>query len=179
MTLKRSKNKDELCYPFIYEKSQLCDFEVLTDEFCSHIGGILALLPANFTDITADLEILQPMIYHLNGSIRGRLAIDETDIRWLLDRYHHYQAVTADRVNGFVLPRGSVPVPQLNQARSKAKQAIRIMVRIDQEGIVVPDILHRFCNVLCNFFFVLTLYVNQQSGMDEIPFISRSYGKHS
>ena len=176
MTLKRSNNKDELCYPFIYEHSYLCDFEIATDELCSHLGVILALLPEDFTDIAQDLDHLQPLIYHLNGSIRGRLALEETDIQWLLARYHHYQKLTAGRINGFVLPRGPLPVPQVNLARSSAKKAIRLMVRLDQEGVTVPDILHRFCNLLCNFFFVLTLYINQKLGIAETPFISKSYG---
>ncbi len=175
MTLKRSKNKDELCYPFIYETSYLCDFEVATDELCSHIGGILTALPESYTDISADLNKLQPLVYHLNGSIRGKLAIEEDDMQWLLTRYHHYQSLIAGQINGFVLPRGPAPVPQLNLTRSAAKKAIRIMVRLDEQGKNVPDILHRFCNLICNFCFVLTIYVNKQSGFEEIPFISKSY----
>lgn len=175
MTLKRSKNIDELCYPFIYESSPLCDFEIATDELCNHIGGIMALLPSTLTDVAADLDKLQPMIYHLNGSIRGKLAIDEQDIQWLLSRYHHYQLLTRDRIDGFVLPRGPAPVPQLHLARSAAKKAIRLMVKLDDEGVIVADILHRFCNLLCNFCFVLTLHINKLSDVKETPFISKSY----
>ena len=179
MTLKKPTNRDELCYPFIYEHSYLCDFEVATDELCNHVGGIIGLLPDNGHDIATDLEHLQPLIYHLNGSIRGRLAIEEPDLQWLLARYHHYQKEVADTINGFVLPRGPAPSPQLHLARSAAKKAIRLMVRIDQEGITVPDILHRFCNLLCNFFFVLALCLNHRAGFVEQPFISKSYGRLS
>ncbi|CDZ94474.1 hypothetical protein [Pseudomonas saudiphocaensis] len=45
MVLKLSKNRDEVCYPFIQETSVLCDFEVLTDELCGHIGEIIDLTP--------------------------------------------------------------------------------------------------------------------------------------
>lgn len=176
MTLKRSNNKDELCYPFIYEQSWLCDFEVATDELCNHIGAILALLPDSHADIIQDLDQLQSLVYHLNGSIRGKLAISEDDIQWLLQRYHHYQRLTEGRINGFVLPRGQAPVPQLHLARSAAKKAIRLMVRVDEEGIPVPAILHRLCNVMCNFFFVLAVYINQQTGFNETAFVSNSYG---
>jgi len=177
VTLKPSKNRDELCYPFIYESSYLCDFEVATDELCSHLGAIIGLIPDDCSDIAADLEQLQPLIYHLNGSIRGRLAIDENDLQWLLARYHHYQKEVADTIDGFVLPRGPQPSPQLHLARSAAKKAIRLMVRIDEEGIDVPDILHHFCNLLCNFFFVLALAINRRHGFCEQPFISKSYGR--
>lgn len=175
MALKRSNQKDELCYPFIYETSHLCDFEIATDELCTHIGGILAVLPDTFNDIASDLDKLQPMIYHMNGSIRGKLAVQEEDIQWLLERYQHYQSLTKDGIDGFVLPRGPVPIPHLHLARSAAKKAIRLMVRIDEEGKHVPDILHRFCNLVCNFCFVLTLYINKRTGNKEIPFISKSY----
>ncbi len=177
MTLKQPRSRDELCYPFIYETSSLCDFEVATDELCSHIGAIITLLPEKSRDISRDLEQLQPLIYHLNGSIRGRLAIDEADLKWLLARYHNYQQAIAGKIDGFVLPRGPQPSPQLHLARSAAKKAIRLMVRIDKEGIEVPDILHRFCNLLCNFFFVVALCLNQRAGFTEQPFISKSYGR--
>jgi len=179
MTLKKSPHRDELCYPFIYEASYLCDFEVATDELCNHIGAIVGLIPDGNGDIAADLDRLQPLIYHLNGSIRARLALEEADLQWLLARYHHYQQETAGLISGFVLPRGPLPAPQLHLARSAAKKAIRLMVRIDTEGIEVPDILHRFCNLLCNFFFVLALTINQRQGFIETAFISKSYAPAS
>jgi cob(I)alamin adenosyltransferase len=177
MALKPGKSIDEICYPFIYEAGSLCDYEVITDELCAVVGGILTELHQQHAELAADLETLQPMIFHANASIRGRLALDEGDLKWLLERYRHYKKLTEGRVNGFVLPRGPEPVAQLHQARSAAKKAIRVMVRIDQEGIAVPDVLHRFCNVLCNFFFVLTLYINQAAGIEETAFHSRSYGR--
>lgn len=176
MALKLSKNLDEVCYPFIQEASVLCDFEVLTDELCGHIGEIIELTP--FADLRSDLEHLQPLAFHVNGSIRGRLAVEETDLAWLQERLSHYKQEVSDRLRGFVLPRGSAPVPQLHHARSCAKKAIRVMVRVDQEGIEVPAILPRLCNMMVNFFFVLTLVINQRRGIDEVPFVSKSYGRH-
>ena len=178
MALKPTKDRNELCYPYIYEDSYLCDYEVATDELCSLVGLILSILPSGLEDVKDDLEHLQPLMFHLNGSIRGRLAVTEDDLRWLHGRYDFYQTAVADRINGFVLPQGSMPVPYFNMARSAAKKAIRYMVRVDQEGIEVPDILHRYCNLLCNLFFVLTLYINQHAGFEETPFISKSYPKN-
>ena len=31
MAFKFDKNTDEMCYQFMYEKSLLCDFEIITD----------------------------------------------------------------------------------------------------------------------------------------------------
>ncbi|WP_199710536.1 hypothetical protein [Noviherbaspirillum cavernae] len=177
--MKPGKNRDELCYPFIYEVSSLCDFEVVTDELCGHIGAALSLLPeaeSSMRDIAADLDRVQPLAFHVNGSIRGRMAIGEEDIQWLQGRLAHYRDELADRVQGFVLPRGQMPVPQLHMARSAAKKAIRCMVRVEQEGWAVPMELPRMCNLMCNFFFTLTLVINQRRGLMETPFVSKSYG---
>lgn len=177
MALKPTGKLDELCYPFIFEISSLCDFEVITDELCGHIGAILSLLPPDMSDIAQDLERLQPLAFHVNGSIRGRLAVEEADIAWLQSRQDHYRHEVAERIRGFVLPRGEMPVPHLHLARSAAKKAIRAMVRVDQEGKDVPPELPRLCNLMCNFFFTLTLVINQRRGHPETPFISKSYGK--
>ena len=176
MPLTLSKNMDEVCYPFIHETSYLCDFEVITDELCAQIGAVLAYLGEEFSDLRTDLEQLQPLAFHLNGSVRGRLAVEESDLNWLNQRLRHYREQLDERQQRFVLPRGEVPVPQLNQARSNAKKAIRALVRVDQEGKAVPAILPRLCNLMCNFFFVLTLVVNQRRGFVETAFVSKSYG---
>ncbi|WP_212525961.1 hypothetical protein [Actibacterium sp. MT2.3-13A] len=177
--MKPGRDIDEICYPFICETSALCDFEVVTDELCGHIGAALSLLPDDMPDLAADLDRLQPLAFHVNGSIRGRLAIAETDIVWLKSRLAHYRAEVADGVDGFVLPRGDMPVPFLNLARSAAKKAIRLMVRIEEEGRAVPAELPRICNVMCNFLFTVILVINRRRGFDETPFVSKSYGRAS
>lgn len=176
MPLKLSKNMDEVCYPFIQETSYLCDFEVLTDELCALIGAVLAYLPDGMADIREDLQQLQPLAFHLNGSVRGRLAVEESDLSWLNARLDHYRNELQGQHHRFVLPRGDVPVPQLNQARSAAKKAIRALVRVDEEGKEVAPILPRLCNLMCNFFFYLTLVLNQRRGFIETEFVSKSYG---
>lgn len=174
--MRPTKNRDELCYPFIYEASPLCDFEVITDELCGHIGAAFSLTPPDMSDIASDLDRLQPLAFHINGSIRGRLAIEEADIAWLQERLDHHRAEIQGLINGFVLPRGQMPVPQLHLARSAAKKAIRLMVRLEQEGREVPMVLPRLCNLMCNFFFTLTLVVNKRRGHAETVFLSKSYG---
>ena len=174
--MQRSADLDEVCYPFIHETSPLCDFEVITDELCGNIGAALSSLPAEMTDLHADLDTLQPLAFHLNGSIRGRLAIQEADLTWAKARLDHYRNEADGRADGFVLPRGDVPVPFLNLARSGAKKAIRQMVRIEEAGIEVPDVLPRFGNSLGNRFFAMIRVINQRRGDPEVAFVSKSYG---
>jgi len=173
--MKNSKNWDEVCYPFIHETSCLCDFEVVTDEWCAVIGAALCATPADFSDIAADLDRIQPLAFHINGSIRGKLAVDEAYVQWVLSRLQHYRQELGPREHAFVLPRGTAPVPQLHQARSLAKKAIRAMVRVEQEGRAVPEVLPRLCNALCNLFFLMTLACNLRRDVQEVPFESKSY----
>ncbi|WP_370679229.1 hypothetical protein [Comamonas sp. GB3 AK4-5] len=173
--MKPSPILDEVCYPFICETSYLCDFEVTTDELCALIGSALAATPPEYADLLADLDRLQPLAFHINGSIRGKLAVEESDLDWLKDRLGYYRAQAGERLHAFVLPRGSAPVPQLHQCRSAAKKAIRCMVRVEQEGREVPAVLPRACNLLCNLFFAMTLAVNQRRDVVEVAFESKSY----
>ena len=86
----KNKKLDELCYPFIHDQGYLCDFEVITDEICNQIGMCLALLDGDHADLAADLAHLN-LWWHVNGSVRGKLAIAEEDMDWLHHRYDHYR----------------------------------------------------------------------------------------
>ena len=125
-----------MCYPFMYEASCKCDFEILTDDLCRQVGGILSELTPEVELLREELERLQPMIYHLNGSVRGKCAVTEDDHQWLLERYRFHKAATADCLNGFVLPRGASPVPQLNRASSDSKKVMRLMFHRPGESSV-------------------------------------------
>jgi len=195
MALKPSRDLDELCYPFLYEASAKCDYEIATDELCKRIGEVVALLPEGelWRDLREELGRIQPLAFHLNGSVRGRLGVLPEELAWLHERHSARKAEVAGRVGGFVLPQGPVPVPQLNLAASCCKRAIRLLVLLDREADAareagragptdgrdpkpIPEILDRVLNLLCNHLFVLGLVVNQRLGVDEVPFASRSYG---
>lgn len=176
---------DELCYPFIYEDSILCDYEILTDDLTRMVGWALndlQLLMHDYTDNKAlktlekQLTWLLPICYHLNGSIRGTLAITPEDHLQLLSYYQGIKKITKNTIHGFVLPGGVSPVGILNKCSSMAKQAIRLMVKLhNTEQKHVPEILPKFANVLCNYFFAATILINQVTNFKETPFISKSY----
>lgn len=170
-----TKNRNEMCYPFMHERSYLCDFEVITDELCTQMGLALSALEESCNDIRDDLALLQPLAFHLNGSVRGRLAITEADLQRVETRYCAYREIVGD-LPLFILPRGTDAVVNLHLCRSLSKKAIRALVRVDEEGIDVPDVLPRLCHLFCNLFFIMTVVINRRRGVDEIPFESRSYG---
>jgi len=182
--MKPSKDRSELCYTYIYDTSWLCDYEVLSDELCAQLGMALsaAETDAALADLVPDLDRLQALALHANGSIRGKLAVVEADLDWLHLRYDHFrqeiEAREPDRLKSFVLPRGLAPVPALHQARSTAKKALRCLVRVEEEtenNRKIPPEIPRLLNLLCNFCFLLTVLINQRRGVTEPRFISQSY----
>lgn len=175
MPLKASGKIHELCYPFIHEASSLCDYEVITDELCTQIGMAVSASEPDFPELAKTLADIQPLAFHLNGSVRGKLAISEIDIERVTAIYHHYCELAAPLPQEFILPRGTAPVPQLHACRSNAKKAIRALVRVDGEGKTVNPLLPRLLNLLCNLFFIMTLWVNRERELTEIPFKSLSY----
>ncbi|KXO14329.1 hypothetical protein AKG98_407 [Moritella sp. JT01] len=175
MTLKASGNVGELCYPFIFEDSPLCDFEILTDELCTYTG--LALSQVTNTEVRESLERLQPKIFNLNGSIRGKCGIFEEDIQALLTDLYHFKAQVTDDAKRFVLPRGTGPVIQLHQCRSLSKKVVRQLVLVDKTGKKIPDTLPRFANALANYYFALTRVLNQEAGIEEPEYVSVNYPK--
>jgi len=180
--MKPGKNRSELCYTYIYDTSWLCDYEVSSDELCTQLGMALsaAETDAALADLVPDLDRLQALALHANGSIRGKPAVAEADLDWLHLRYDHFrqevEAREPDRLKKFVLPRGLAPVPELHQARSTAKKTLRCLVRVEEEANrKIPQEIPRLLNLLCNFCFLLTVLVNQRRGIAEPVFVSQSY----
>jgi hypothetical protein len=97
-----SRDWDEFCYPFIYADNPACDFEIAADDLCCRIGLLLTL---DIQPLTNDiLQRLQPNVYHLNGSVRGKLAIDEYQLSELKADYRKLRDLLDGGFKGFVLP---------------------------------------------------------------------------
>lgn len=168
---------DEMCYPFIYEHSPLCDFEILTDELCTVVGLAGSACMERDRDVQNVLFQIQPTIFDLNGSIRGRCTIMEAQLNALKQHYQHLKTLFPSQTEKFILPRGTGIVVQLHYCRSLSKKATRALVAIDKQGIVVPAALPRYTNLLTNLFYVLTRIINHRSGVEEPEYTSSNYGK--
>ena len=162
------------CYPFMREKSCLVDYEIRTDSLTTSIGMVFPHLKEADTMVAEDLRRIQPLCYHANGSVRGRLAITEEDLEWLSGRYDDYVQKTGEAVKQFVLPQGHAAASALHAARSDAKKSYRALHKVSEER-EVPEILFSFLGLLANVCFVMAVYVNQLNGIEEIPFESKSY----
>ncbi|EHZ2655725.1 ATP:cob(I)alamin adenosyltransferase [Vibrio vulnificus] len=169
-----SKQLDELCYPFIYEDNPVCDFEISADELCSRVGLLLTMdLPELVRDV---LTRVQPNIYHLNGSVRGKLAIDEAMIAELKQDYQTLRNELNGGFVGFVLPGGHAVSAQLHLCRCQAKKVVRALVAIEHAGKKSPEpILYRYANLIANVMYALASYTNAVYQVKETEFVSKSY----
>lgn len=166
------------CYPFMREVSCLVDYEIRTDSLTTQIGQAIAIIEQeeNTAEIVSILKEIQPLAYHVNGSVRGRLAITEADLSWLDQVYDEFVLRAGEAIKQFVLPQGSLGATALHTCRSEAKKSYRALHKVSIERDV-PDILFQFLGLLANVLFVLSIEVNKLNKIEEIPFVSKSYGK--
>ncbi|USD43029.1 ATP:cob(I)alamin adenosyltransferase [Vibrio sp. SCSIO 43135] len=169
-----SKDHGEICYPFIYEDSPICDFEIASDELCSRIGLVLTM---EIDPLSRDvLTRLQPNIYHLNGSVRGKLAITEAELTELYSDYNRLRDKLSGGFKGFVLPGGHRIAAELHLCRTQAKKVVRALVAIEHAGKKSPvPILFRYANLVANVMYTLASYTNFITDTQEVEFVSKSY----
>ena len=166
-------NKEYLSYPFLYEKKQIVDFELLTDEIASYLA--LAVSYTENQELKNELIKITELVYHLNPCVRQMSRLEGHELAWLYKLYEKYLYVTKDRESLFVLPYGSTLASTLHILRTKSKTLVRLLHLITEEGTKIDDSLFDFSNVLANYFFVAAMYANKLDEIDEIPFTSRVY----
>lgn len=165
--------KTRLAYPFLYEASLLVEYEILTDKLASFTGHA-ASLAGDYPAFQKELLNVTTIIYHLNGSIRGKVGVDEGDLDFLMKRYTDYEQSTG-ALKKFVIPQGTPLATTLHIARSMGKEVVRMMFKVKQEGRVVTPLLFDLANALSDYLFVASLHANKLAGVQEITFESRSY----
>ena len=155
-------------YSFLDEVSSQCDYEIATDLLASLLG--LAMHYIKHID-KEDLLFLCETIYHANGSIRGKNAIDEERFKKVEALYKKYEVLYKE----FYLPVGCIGASYLHVLRSECKNIVRWIVKIQKEKEVDKNIYELF-NLLSNLFFVMALYENKNENTEELIFQSLSYG---
>lgn len=75
----KRKDMRYLCYPYMREAQATVDFEIESDALAVRIGQAASLV-VTLEELRNDLLELVEMVYHLNGSVRGKMAISTADI---------------------------------------------------------------------------------------------------
>ncbi|MER1956188.1 MAG: hypothetical protein ABS942_02345 [Solibacillus sp.] len=164
------------CYPFMREKSSCVDYEIRTDSLTTRIGAVIPTLVDDVHGqlVLEDLRVIQPLTYHANGSVRGKLAITAEDVAWLSERYDFYVSEVKETIQQFLLPQGVESAARLHICRSEAKKSYRALHKVSEEK-EVPEILFDFLGLLANVLFVMAVYMNKLHACEELVFISKSY----
>lgn len=157
------------------EDGLYCDYEILTDGLSSYFGLTLSISVKEEypKEISHILEWLTEMSLHMNGSLRGNLAVESKDLDKLYEIYHFYK--NKINIKGFTLPVGSHLSCQINILRYKTKELVRLLNKIEKVQGEVAKILFSFSNLLANFLYVLSCYINILDKFENKPFISKSY----
>jgi len=157
------------------EDGLLCDYEILTDGLSSHLGLALsrARIGAYPDSILEDLRWLIEMVLHLNGSVRGNLAIDQSDLTKINKKYDYYNKKV--EYNSFTLPGGDVLAAQLDICRYKSKEVVRLLNKLKKEDINIDEKILSFANILANLLYLISLYINDFMGIKQEKFKSKSY----
>ena len=175
-----------LAYSFLYDNAAdlKCDFEILTDEVSSMIGLLRSLLCdediAAEPSLAEDLCKINELMYHINPSLRTRVAVSGEELAWLEEKTRYLQKAVHDVVSNkgdsaFFIPQGCTRAAYSHVIRSKCKTLVRLLSRFQQQGNAVDAILFDFLNLYSGYFYFLALWFNKNQGVDECPFISRVY----
>lgn len=158
-----SKKLKHQSYPFLDEDSSLCDYELKTDEIASFIG-----LYNSYTSL--DVVWIIEIVYHCNGSLRGKIAVSDIDLMKLEDF-----SEKLPQLKEFVLPTGGIKASHCHIIRCKCKEIVRLLHKMENNGIEIPIIIFEIFNLLANLFFQIATYENATDKIAEVTFISKSY----
>ena len=175
-----------LAYSFLYDDAAdlKCDFEILTDEISSIIGLLRSqLCDADKTanpDLEEDLCKINELMYHINPSLRTRVAVTSEELKWLEAKTSDLQKATEDVVSkksdtAFFIPQGCTQAAYSHIIRNRCKALVRLLSRYQQQGNTVDEILFDFINLYSGYFHFLALWFNKNNGVNERHFISRVY----
>jgi ATP:cob(I)alamin adenosyltransferase len=174
-----------LAYCYLYEDTAdlKCDFEILSDEISSMIGLLRSLVKD--AALRDDLSKINELMYHINPSLRTKIAVTQEELDWLHQKTLDIQKAVKESLTGFspasgnipkfVLPQGCTAAAYSHVLRNKCKSLVRLLSRYHQQGNEVEGLLFDFCNLYSGYFYFLALKLNQDEGVEEVEFICRVY----
>ena len=149
------------------------------DELNAHIGLLISLLQTSSskegvrsaTNLTDFLSEIQGELFVLGGELaRAEIKTEElvstqkfiAKIETSIDELSSQLPVQ----HHFVLPGGIIPASQSHVCRTICRRAERRIVTLSLFAIVLPEIF-KFVNRLSDYFFTLSRYLNNDSGISE------------
>ncbi len=149
------------------------------DELNAHIGLLISLLQTSSSkEGVRSAANLTDFLFEIQGElfvIGGELARAEIKTEELVSTQKLIAKIetSIDELSSqlpvqhhFVLPGGIIPASQSHVCRTICRRAERRIVTLSHFAIVLPEIF-KFVNRLSDYFFTLSRYLNNDSGISE------------
>ncbi len=147
------------------------------DELNSWVGYIISQLPQENQEIKEELEALQHLLFDAGTDLSTPIEaqrpfkLQKESVHWLEQRIDFYTAQSPD-IDRFILPGGTPAASMVHVARTIARRAERIIVRLNWTAKINEEVLI-FTNRLSDDFYALARYLNVQAQRPDV-FYERS-----
>lgn len=147
------------------------------DELNSWVGYIISQLPQENQEIKEELEALQHLLFDAGTDLSTPIEaqrpfkLQKASGHWLEQRIDFYTAQSPD-IDRFILPGGTPAASMVHVARTIARRAERIIVRLNWTAKINEEVLI-FTNRLSDYFYALARYLNVQAQRPDV-FYERS-----
>ena len=147
------------------------------DELNSWVGYIISQLPQENQGIKEELEALQHLLFDAGTDLSTPIEVQrpfklqKESVHWLEQRIDFYTAQSPD-IDRFILPGGTSAASMVHVARTIARRAERIIVRLNWTAKINEEVLI-FTNRLSDYFYALARYLNVQAQRPDV-FYERS-----
>ena len=147
------------------------------DELNSWVGYIISHLPQENQEIKQELEALQHLLFDAGTDLSTPIEaqrpfkLQKESVHWLEQRIDVYTAQSPD-IDRFILPGGTPAASMVHVARTIARRAERIIVRLNWTAKINEEVLI-FINRLSDYFYALARYLNVQAQRPDV-FYERS-----
>ena len=147
------------------------------DELNSWVGYIISQLPQENQEIKEELEALQHLLFDAGTDLSTPIEaqrpfkLQKDSVHWLEQRIDFYTAQSPD-IDRFILPGGTPAASMVHVARTIARRAERIIVRLNWTAKINEEVLI-FTNRLSDYFYALARYLNVQAQRPDV-FYERS-----
>lgn len=147
------------------------------DELNSWVGYIISQLPQENQEIKEELEALQHLLFDAGTDLSTPIEaqrpfkLQKESVHWLEQRIDFYTAQSPD-IDHFILPGGTPAASMVHVARTIARRAERIIVRLNWTAKINEEVLI-FTNRLSDYFYALARYLNVQAQRPDV-FYERS-----
>ena len=147
------------------------------DELNSWVGYIISQLPQENQGIKEELEALQHLLFDAGTDLSTPIEaqrpfkLQKESVHWLEQRIDFYTAQSPD-IDRFIFPGGTSAASMVHVARTIARRAERIIVRLNWTAKINEEVLI-FTNRLSDYFYALARYLNVQAQRPDV-FYERS-----